>query len=125
MQTIYEIPEEKYRTLLETDGPAITQTAAVEDDVQDQAEFVLEKYLEDFIVSNFGAIFKKTLSLYCDPEGGVVGQQFETDVGPIDILAEDTHSNAFVVIELKKGRSADKVVGQGASVHGLGSGKPV
>jgi restriction system protein len=39
-------------------------------------------------------------------------RQFETDVGTIDILAQETSSNAFVVIELKKGRESDKVVGQ-------------
>jgi restriction system protein len=113
MQTIYEIPQEKYRELVETSGPAVVQTVPVqEEDVQDQAEFVLEKHLEDFIVSNFDTIFKKKLVLYCDPAGNPVGQQFETDVGLIDILAQDTTSNAFVVFELKKGRPADKVVGQ-------------
>lgn len=112
MQTIYEIPEEKYRQLLDTSGPATIPAAPVEEGVQDQAEFVLEKYLEDFIVSNFEAIFKKKLVLYSDPAGNPVGQQFETDVGPIDILAEDTSSNALVVFEFKKGRAADKVVGQ-------------
>jgi restriction system protein len=112
MQTIYEIPEEKYREFLQVNGPAIVPAASGEEDVQDEAEFVLEKYLEDFIVSNFDVIFKKMLVLYTDPAGGEVGQQFETDVGPIDILALDTSSNAFVVIELKKGRPADKVLGQ-------------
>jgi restriction system protein len=112
MQTIYELPEEKYREFVQPNGPAIFPAAAVEEDVQDETEFVLEKYLEDFIVSNFDTIFKKKLSLYSDPAGGAGGQQFETEVGPIDILAQDTSSNAFVVIELKKGRPADKVLGQ-------------
>ena len=35
-----------------------------------------------------------------------------TDVGTIDILAQETSSNAFVVAELKKGREFDKVAGQ-------------
>ena len=112
MQTIYEVPEEKYHALLGTNGAAPIPAVPVQDDVEDQAEFVLEKYLEDFIVSNFDTIFKKKLVLYCDPAGDPVGQQFETDVGPIDILAQDTSANAFVVFELKKGRPADKVVGQ-------------
>ena len=33
-------------------------------------------------------------------------------MGTIDILAQETPSNAFVVVELKKGRESDKVVGQ-------------
>jgi len=113
MQTIYEIPEEKFRAFTEVDVSEIGQTAIVEEGVQDQAEFVLEKYLEDFIVSNFDAIFKKKLVLFSDPDEGSLGQQFDTEsVGVIDILAQDRNSNAFVVIELKKGRESDKVVGQ-------------
>jgi restriction system protein len=112
MQTIYEIPEEKYRALTRGDVAETSQTAILEEGVQDQAEFVLEKYLEDFMVFNFDAIFKKKLVLFCDPEGSV-GQQFDTEeVGVIDILAQEPSSNSFVVIELKKGRESDKVVGQ-------------
>ena len=40
------------------------------------------------------------------------GRQYSTTVGPIDLLAIDTKTGEYVVIELKKGRSADKVYGQ-------------
>ncbi len=76
------------------------------------AEFILEKYLEEFIVSNFDSIFRGSLQLYADDDGQKVGQQFPTDVGPIDILAHDAANDALVVIELKKGRESDRVVGQ-------------
>jgi len=76
------------------------------------SEFILERYLEDFIVSNFDSIFRGRLKLYSDGNHNLVGQQFPTDVGPIDILAHDPTNNALVVIELKKGREADRVVGQ-------------
>jgi RecB family endonuclease NucS len=33
-------------------------------------------------------------------------------VGPIDLLGRDKRTGQYVVIELKKGRSADKVFGQ-------------
>jgi restriction system protein len=79
-------------------------------EVEDRNEFVLEKYLEDFIVSNFAAIFKGSLQMYKDEDGD--GQQYPTDVGPIDILATEPKTKSFVVIELKKGRPADQVVGQ-------------
>lgn len=46
-----------------------------------------------------------------DPRGET-GQQFATDVGVIDILTQEPKTNTFVVIELKKGRESDKVVGQ-------------
>ena len=112
MQAIYEIPEEKFRALTQTWPPASGNSAVLEEGVQNQTEFVLEKYLEDFIVSNFDTIFKGKLRLYSDPSEGVPGRQFETGVGTIDILAQETLSNAFLVIELKKGRESDKVVGQ-------------
>src|SRR3546814_11462048 len=41
-----------------------------------------------------------------------IGRQYETTVGPIDILARDKKTGGYVVIELKKGRAADKVYGQ-------------
>lgn len=110
MQTLYEISEGQYRKLVgEADAMAEEQT---EEGVEDRAEFVLEKYLEDFIVSNFTAIFRDELVLYTDPDENVIGQQYTTDVGAIDILAQEPRTNSLVVIELKKGRESDKVIGQ-------------
>ena len=43
---------------------------------------------------------------------GETGQQYGTDVGPIDILATDKSKDTIVVIELKKGRESDRVIGQ-------------
>ena len=85
----------------------------VPEDVEDPNAFVLEKYLEDFIVSNFQTIFKGELKIYEDKEGKV-GQQFQApDIhGRIDILATEPKTNSFVVIELKKGRPSDQVLGQ-------------
>jgi RecB family endonuclease NucS len=56
-----------------------------------------------------------------------VGRQYPTTVGPIDLLAKDTNG-VYVVIELKKGQSGDKVVGQIARyltwvMQRLGGGK--
>jgi restriction system protein len=85
MHTLTEISEVQYRNLVEDSGipPVIfpEPTEAI-----DQNAFVLEKYLEDFIVSNFGTIFKGKLHIYEDAEGAD-GQQYTTDIGPIDILA--------------------------------------
>lgn len=44
--------------------------------------------------------------------GEVVGQQYPTDTGPIDILAMSKDKKTLLVIELKKGRASDSVVGQ-------------
>ncbi len=40
------------------------------------------------------------------------GREYPTTVGRIDLLAIDTNTDDYVIIELKKGRSADKVYGQ-------------
>ena len=111
--TIYDIPEEKYLLLIK--GQEIDETD--EEEIGFSAEFVLEKYLEDFIVSNFERIFGRQLVLYTDPEGNS-GQQYPTIssngsiIGKIDILAREPAKNRYVIIELKKGRESDQVVGQ-------------
>ena len=101
----YEIDEDKYDDLMAGRGPELDIT-------EGSMDFVMEKYLEEFIVSNFGRIFDRQLELYRDPDGNVVGQQFPTGIGNIDILAVENASNALVVIELKRGRGSDKVAGQ-------------
>lgn len=53
----------------------------------------------------------KDYEIYED-EGVIVGQQFQTDTGPIDILAICRDKTTLLVIELKKGRASDVVVGQ-------------
>ena len=66
-----------------------------------------EKTLEDTIEANFGSFadfVRQPLEF--------IERQYETTVGPIDILAQDKKTKEYVVIELKKGRSADKVFGQ-------------
>jgi hypothetical protein len=60
---------------------------------------------------NFEMIFKGKLQIYEDADEAD-GQQYATDIGPIDILALERDSGSFVVIELKKGRPSDQVVGQ-------------
>jgi hypothetical protein len=75
-------------------------------------DVVFERYLEEFIEANFGKInFGAKLELYQDEENSS-GRQFRTTIGRIDLLAIDKQKNEFVVIELKKGRSSDVVVGQ-------------
>jgi restriction system protein len=113
MFTLKEISEVDYRRFAGVDsiadgGPPTLDAAGT---VAGSSAFALEKHLEDFIVSNFEAIFKGELRMYED-EAGAEGQQYETDIGTIDILAFEPKSNSFVVIELKRDSSSDQVVGQ-------------
>lgn len=110
MHTLAEFSEEQFRSVVEGSCPPIAPPE-FESEVEDPSEFVLEKYLEDFIVNNSDTIFKGRLQVFEDPEGND-GQQYATDIGPIDILAIEAKTRAFVVMELKKGRPSDRVVGQ-------------
>ena len=51
-------------------------------------------------------------NIYKDEDEEVSGKQFPTDTGPIDILAISKDKKEYLVIELKKGRASDSVVGQ-------------
>jgi restriction system protein len=80
--------------------------------VEDPSVFALEKHLEDFLIHNWTQTeLAKNYDLLTD-EGVVVAQQFQSDTGPIDILAISKDKNEYLVVELKKGRTSDVVVGQ-------------
>lgn len=89
-----------------------SQLMAVDPSIEDPSVFALEKHLEDFLVKNWeqtelGGRYK----IYED-EGDLVGQQYQSDTGPIDILAISKDGKELLVVELKKGRASDVVVGQ-------------
>ncbi len=79
--------------------------------VEEPSVFVLEKYLEDFLVSNWESTeLGKAYDIYQDENG--TGQQYQTDSGRIDVLAVSKDGKELLVVELKKGRASDSVVGQ-------------
>jgi restriction system protein len=80
--------------------------------IEDPAAFAMEKHLEAFLVLNWDQTeLAKTFSIF-EEEGEKVGQQYETDAGPIDILAISKDKKRLLVVELKRGRATDVVVGQ-------------
>ena len=80
--------------------------------VEDPAIFALEKHLEDFLVQNWKQTeLGKNYDIY-EEDGELVGQQYQSDTGPIDILAISKDKKELLVVELKKGRVSDNVVGQ-------------
>ena len=116
MFTICNISEERYNSFIkgeiwEKKEGGITPEGIIKEQGFDlELEFVLEKYLEDFIVTNLNQIFAGKLKIFEDEEGN--GQQYPTEIGNIDILAQEPETKSYVVMELKKGRESDKVVGQ-------------
>ena len=85
---------------------------AKDETVEDPAVFALELHLEEFLVNNWRHTeLGKEYDIYED-QGEIVGRQFPSDTGPIDILAIRKDQKELLVIELKKGRASDVVVGQ-------------
>lgn len=75
-------------------------------------QFALEVHLEEFMAANWAHLdFGAPLSPTVDDEG-TPGRQFVTDVGRIDFLCRNTETGDFCVLELKRGRPSDRVVGQ-------------
>lgn len=82
-------------------------------------DHLIELQLEQWMVDNWNSVdFGAPLRLY-EEDGEPVGRQYDTGiVGRIDLLCEDASSGALVVVELKKGRQSDDVVGQLARYMG-------
>lgn len=81
--------------------------------VEDPVVFGMEKHLEEFLIANWEkTIFGKKYQLIYGEGNELISQQYSTDIGFIDILAKSKDSKEYLVIELKKGRSSDAVVGQ-------------
>ena len=80
--------------------------------VEDPSEFALEKHLEDFLVQNWKQTeLGKDFDIF-EEDGELVGQQYQSDTGPMYILAIKKDKSQLLVVELKKGRASDAVVGQ-------------
>lgn len=90
-------------------APSLIST---DETVEDPAAFALEKHLEDFLVQNWAHTDLGKLYDIFEEEGESVGQQYPTDTGAIDLLAISKDKKRLLVVELKKGRASDAVVGQ-------------
>lgn len=104
----------KYADELENliEGKAPSKLTHSDDTVEDPSVFALEKHLEDFLIANWKSTeLGQHYDVYSD-EGEIIGQQYQTDTGPIDILAISQDSKTLLVVELKRGRASDVVVGQ-------------
>ena len=79
---------------------------------EERSSFLFEKHLEDFIVTNWERCpFAIDYEIFRE-DGDVVGKQYPTDTGPIDILAQRKDHSNFLVVELKRDRASDVAVGQ-------------
>lgn len=104
----------KYAAELKTliDGKETVEHLEPDEVVEDPTAFALEKHLEHFLVENWSKTeLGATYDIYTE-DGQLVGQQYPSDTGPIDILAISKDKKTLLVVELKRGRASDRVVGQ-------------
>lgn len=93
-------------------GDAPPTIVSTDDTVEDPSVFALEQHLEDFLVKNWKQTeLGKNYEIF-EEDGELVGQQYPTDTGNIDILAVSKDKKELLIVELKKGRASDVVIGQ-------------
>lgn len=93
-------------------APAPLAVVGTDATIEDPAAFAMEAHLEAFLVDNWNQTeLARSFSIY-EENGERVGRQYETDAGPIDILAISNDRKRLLIVELKRGRANDVVVGQ-------------
>ena len=117
--TPYDVEKHGQWEIAEIDGSVrirLLQEATVDSHVEVTEEqgsaFALESHLRDYLAKNLPNLdgVDGPLNLFVS-EDGRDGVEFQTDVGPIDILA-CTSSGDLYVFELKLGRGPDSALGQ-------------
>lgn len=99
-------------TLTQLTDPAQPIGGVISSEVQEQLAFQMEKQLEEFLVHNWTSTsLGREFDIY-EEDGQPVGQQYLSDTGPMDILAISKDRTRLLVVELKRGRASDAVVGQ-------------
>jgi restriction system protein len=86
--------------------------SAITEETADPALFYMESQLEDFLIENWDKTELGKKYDLIEEKGELISQQYRTEIGIIDILAEDKNSKQLVVIELKKNQTSDDTVGQ-------------
>lgn len=82
------------------------------DEQEETSSFGMEKHLEEFLVANWAQTdLGRDYDIF-EEDGELKGQQYLTDTGPLDILAVAKDGSHLLVVELKRGRASDVVVGQ-------------
>ncbi|MCL9815279.1 hypothetical protein [Natranaeroarchaeum aerophilus] len=83
------------------------------EDAESTGEFVKEKHLQQYLVNHWGQIdLSEQWMIYSDADDPEAGVEFSTGIGRPDILLTHTSEERVCILELKKGRTSDRAVGQ-------------
>lgn len=91
---------------------AINLDSDGDEPTSDPAVFALEAILEEFLVTNWAKTSLGDDYEIVSDNGELIGRQYPTDTGPMDILAISKDGKTLLVVELKRDKASDKVVGQ-------------
>ena len=87
-------------------------TEASEGAAEGAPKFGLERHLHEFLRDNWEkTVLGEEWNLYTE-DGEVAGYEYRTDVGRIDLLAQNKKQKAWLVVELKRNQTSDETVGQ-------------
>lgn len=88
-------------------------TVDASDEEGEAVRFGLEKHLQEFLFDNWEAsVLGQEWELF-EKDGEIVGFEYDTrEIGRIDLLARHRSAPRWLVVELKRGRSSDRAVGQ-------------
>lgn len=102
------------------DAQAAPRLISTDETVDDPVAFAMEKHLEDFLVQNWEHTeLGKAYDIFQE-DGERIGQQYPADKNErIDILAISKDKKQLLVVEVKKGRASDVVVGQALRYMGF------
>lgn len=88
-------------------------TAPTRDTSAKVARFALERHLHDYMFDNWEALdLARDWSIYTRDGEPEAGYEFRTPIGRVDLLARHKRDGSWLVIELKREKSSDAVVGQ-------------
>lgn len=99
-------------------GGNLSGVGNLDQELQEEQEsgFKLESQLEDFLELNWNnTLLNRDLGLEIltdDTTGEAIGRQYHTGIGPIDFLCKNKKTGGLTVIELKRDKASDNVVGQ-------------
>lgn len=83
------------------------------EDVEGTGEFVKERHLQQYLVNHWGRMgLSEHWEIYSDADDPQAGVEFSTGIGRPDILLTHTSDARVCILELKKGSTSDRAVGQ-------------